>query len=93
MININILAFSVIQQLFKQKSFEVETSASNIIELIEYLSYEHNPKLKDELLENNKLNIKYLILLNGKNITSIANLETSINNNDTIIFSTIIDGG
>ena len=93
MININILAFSVIQQLFKQKSFEVETSASNIIELIEYLSYKHNPKLKDELLENNKLNIKYLILLNGKNITSIANLETSINNNDTIIFSTIIDGG
>ena len=94
MTKVFIRAYSSIQHLLKPKLFEIETPASTVIGLIEFLSEEFDPKIVEELLaRNGNLNPKYRIFVNGKNIRSEAGLGTPLHDNDIILISAVIDGG
>ncbi len=89
-----IRAYSSIQRLLKPKLFEIETPASAVIGLIEFLSEEFGSEIVEELIMGDgNLNPKYLIFVNGKNIQSGAGLDTPIHDNDVILISAVIDGG
>jgi len=91
---ITIRAFGFFQQLLNSKLIEINTTAKTFKELIEFLSKNLNPKIKNELLDSNEcLSLKYQIFINGKNILSNAGLDFPINDGDLIIFSSIVDGG
>lgn len=94
MAKITIRAFGFFQQLLNSKLIEINTTAKTFKELIEFLSKNLNPKIKNELLDSNEcLSLKYQIFINGKNILSNAGLDFPINDGDLIIFSSIVDGG
>lgn len=94
MTKVFIRAYSSLQHLLKPKPFEIETPASTVLGLIEFLSERFNPKIVGELLaRNGGLNPRYQIFVNGKNIQSQDGLGTQINDNDIILMSTVIDGG
>ncbi len=91
---ITIRAFGSFQQLLNSKLIEIDTTAKTFKELVEFLSRNFNPKIKDELLDNNdSLSSRYQIFINGKNVLLNAGLASPISDGDLIIFSSVVDGG
>jgi MoaD family protein len=90
---IRVRLFGELKEYFKKSRTTIEIpQGSSINDLFFNLSKKRNSILFKELVEKEDLR-KIKILVNGRDITHLRNLETKLNNQDLITLLPIAGGG
>lgn len=93
MIKVNINLLNIFYLKVKKKSIEYE--GKNVSDIISQFLEQYKEKFDDNMLSRNKkkLNEQMIILLNGRNIKSLKNYKTRLNNGDELYLSYPLSGG
>lgn len=81
----NIKFYAQLRHKINKTSINIDIEQSiSVDNLLNYLSSNINPIIKEYLIKDNKLIAGAMILINGKNILDMQNLDTLITNGDYI---------
>jgi molybdopterin synthase sulfur carrier subunit len=87
--------FGPIRDLIKKSRLVMEVPQNiSLLNFVHIISKRCEPKLLDKILtKNGSLQSNVKILVNGRNIVHINQLETELKNNDVVAFFHITGGG
>ena len=90
-----IRAYAVLADLLQFKNIIITTSATTVRVLIDVLSAQYAPSFKGIILDPQakELRSSYRILVNGSDVNSLEQLNTTIRDGDQIIFFPPVGGG
>lgn len=93
MIKVKLNLLNIFYLKVKKKSIEYE--GKNVGDIISQFLEQYKEKFDDNILSRNKkkLNEQMIILLNGRNIKSLKNYKTRLNNGDELYLSYPLSGG
>ena len=91
---VTVHAFATLSDLIS-KRLEVITSAVTLLELIDFIAKEHNPKFKEQVIDPQTGKVKdfFKIFVNGRDNDFLNGLETKLQDGDNIAFFQLIGGG
>ena len=95
MFEINVSFFSILEDIVGKSDVKIKLEGgSKIIDLLKELIKEFGEEFQKNILDSKGDVNKYVILgINGRDIRTIAGLETSIHKDDDIVFLPAIAGG
>ena len=76
-----------------KKEVFLDSESSTLREVLGVLAGQRDTALKRILKEDLSLEKRCVILINGRNISSLRNLETKVEDGDEITFTVLLAGG
>jgi MoaD family protein len=95
MAKISVKFYATLGELFKSKNIELCTSAKTVMELIDFLSAQYNPQFRELIIDPDTRCVRksHKILVNGRDIDFLDQLNTRIVDGDGVAFFTPVGGG
>jgi molybdopterin synthase sulfur carrier subunit len=86
--------FSVLREFVGQKEVELQLeTGSTILDVLNAIAGEYS-KLKPQIFdEDHNMKSSIIVLINGRNIRFLSNLDTSVNEDDQVAIFPIVGGG
>jgi molybdopterin converting factor small subunit len=76
-----------------KEKISLEMASATLRDLLRYLPLKQENPWKQIIKDDLSLERGYVILVNGRNIRSLENLETKIQDGDEITFTVLVSGG
>lgn len=95
MLTVTVKFVGVLHQVFRKKEAKLEFARSpTVMELIERLAQTSSEARRNVLdTDENQIHPALLVLVNGKEISSLNETETRINNEDELVLISVSHGG
>src|SRR3989337_351620 len=96
MIRIKVRPFFQLKEILKEKELTIElTPGSTVLDAIEELTKRLSPSFKDAVIDKNsgKVRAYYRVLLGGRDLHQLDDLNTKLCDGDTISFFPPVAGG
>ena len=95
MSRIAVQVFANLREILGFNRLEVETPASTVAQLIEFISTKYKPEFRERLIESKTSHLKkdHKILVNGRDIEFLDNLDTRLKDGDEVVFFPPAGGG
>jgi len=92
---ISVQVFASLREALGFNVLEVETPATTLIQLIDFISNKYEPKFKDLIInsETKELRKYHKILINGRDIDFLDKLSTKLKDGDEVVIFPPAGGG
>ena len=91
--DVEVLILGIKNQPFQKKIIHITQDFVIIKDLLQNLDKQFNVNIENEIIDKGALKRGYVILINGRSISSLNNLETQIRDGDKIFITVFIAGG
>ncbi|MDQ1280604.1 MAG: sulfur-carrier protein [Thermoproteota archaeon] len=92
---IAIQVFASLREILGFNRLEFETPATTVAQLIDFISVKYKPEFSERLIESKTTHLKkyHKILVNGRDIEFLENLDTRLKDGDEVVFFPPAGGG
>jgi molybdopterin converting factor small subunit len=86
-------SIGLLEEVIKAQEFSFPEKGIRLGQFFQYLSERYGPIVKEHLLPGGAFSSHYAILVNGKNIKLLGEMETELKDGDRVVVLTFVPGG